>query len=280
MIMENKFREKKMGRILLFTPMYNCEKQIVRVLGQMTRAVGKYIDEWIIVNNQSTDNGEQAVLNYIEKHDLPIRVKLLRNNENYGLGGSHKVAFQYAIDNEFDYVMVFHGDDQGNINDILPIIENCEYEKYDCILGARFMKGSSLIGYSKFRTIGNIIYNLLFSICIKRMVFDLGSGLNMYNVNSLKNRFYLRYRDDLMFNYCMILGQSYYNLEVKFFPISWREDDQISNVRMMNQAVTVLTILFQYCVNRDGFVEGEHRNRIFERYEAQEIITFKPRENL
>ena len=33
---------------LLFTPMYNCEIQIVRVLGQMTDEVGEYIDEWIL----------------------------------------------------------------------------------------------------------------------------------------------------------------------------------------------------------------------------------------
>ena len=25
------------GKVLLFTPMYNCEKQIVRVLGQMDK---------------------------------------------------------------------------------------------------------------------------------------------------------------------------------------------------------------------------------------------------
>lgn len=267
-----------MSRILLFTPMYNCEKQIIRVLGQMTREIARYIDEWIIINNQSTDNGEQAVCSYLEKHDMPLRVKLLRNDENYGLGGSHKVAFQYAIDNGFDYVMVFHGDDQGRVNDFLPIIQKCEHTKYDCVLGARFMKGASLIGYSKFRTMGNIVYNFLFSICIKKTVLDLGAGLNLYNVNSLKNKFYIKYRDDLLFNYYMILGQAYFDLEVKYYPISWREDDQISNVKMINQALSVLNILFRYCVNKAGFIKGEHRKKIVKRYTAQEIMIFNPRE--
>ena len=92
--------------------MYNCEKQITRVLNQLTPEVCNYITEVIIVNNRSTDNGEEAVEQYLKSRDIQTRVKLLRNDENYGLGGSHKVAFEYAIDNGFDYVVVLHGDDQ------------------------------------------------------------------------------------------------------------------------------------------------------------------------
>jgi glycosyltransferase involved in cell wall biosynthesis len=82
-----------MPRILLFIPMYNCEKQIVRVLGQLDGKAGSYIDQVIVVNNRSTDGGEAAVLERLEKGGFPCPVKLLRNRENYGLGGSHKLAF-------------------------------------------------------------------------------------------------------------------------------------------------------------------------------------------
>ena len=86
-----------MDKILLFIPAYNCEDQIKRVLGQLDPAVMAFISKVIVVNNQSTDDTEAAVLDYIHAHaNLPIT--LLRNRENYGLGGSHKVAFSYAID--------------------------------------------------------------------------------------------------------------------------------------------------------------------------------------
>jgi glycosyltransferase involved in cell wall biosynthesis len=104
-----------MSRVLLFIPMYNCEKQIPRVLKQLTNKVCNYLNEVIIVNNRSTDNGEVIVQNYISKRGFPIKVSLLRNDDNYGLGGSHKVAFNYAIRHGFDYVIVLHGDDQGHI---------------------------------------------------------------------------------------------------------------------------------------------------------------------
>lgn len=43
-----------------------------------------------------------------------------------------------------------------------------------------------------------------------------------------------------MFNYVMILASHYYKHDIIFYPVSWREDDQVSNVKMVNQAVTVL----------------------------------------
>lgn len=251
--------------------MYNCEKQILRVLGQLTDEVCSYLKEVIIINNRSTDKGEYAVKEYLKLHKLSIKISLLKNDDNYGLGGSHKVAFQYAMDNGFDYVIVLHGDDQGDISNILPYIKNEEYQKYDCLLGARFMKNSKLKGYSKFRTFGNYVYNLLFSIVCGCKVYDLGSGLNMYKTLSLKNKFYMKYKDNLIFNYCMIMGATYYKQNIRFFPIVWREDDQVSNVKMVNQAITVLKLLGSYMLNKKRFVFAEHRDKVIDNYSAKVV---------
>lgn len=255
-------------KILLFIPGYNCEKQIPRVLRQLDKKVMKYINEIIYVNNLSTDNTEKVVLDFKKESKLPIKV--LRNNENYNLGGSHKVAFDYAIENNFDYVIVLHGDDQGNIQDLYPYLKNAEYKKHDCLLGSRFMKGSKLQGYSKFRTFGNRVYNILFSIVVHKRIYDLGSGLNMYSTKMLKNKFYYKFPDRLTFNYCMILASHYYKHDIYFFPISWREDDQVSNVKMFSQAMNVLKMLFKYMFNKN-YIKNEFRTDIIEKYQSKEI---------
>ena len=260
-----------MNKILLFIPMYNCEKQITRVLDQLTNDICHYLNEVIIINNRSTDHGEIAVKNYLSLHKIPIKVKLLRNDSNYGLGGSHKVAFSYAIDHDYDYVILLHGDDQGDISNILPYLKSGIYQNYDCFLGARFMKESKLQGYSRFRTFGNMAYNILFSVGCGYRIYDLGSGLNMYKVDILKNKFYLKYKDNLIFNYCMIMGSSYYKHRVCFFPIIWREEDQLSNVKMMNQALTVLKLLIEFILNKQKFVSKEHRDNVISSYTAQLI---------
>lgn len=259
-------------KIMVFIPMYNCEKQIARVLNQFHGEIEDYISQIIIINNCSTDNGEETVKDYLSlRKDMRVPVTLLRNKSNYGLGGSHKVAFHYAMKHGYEYIIVLHGDDQGHIEDLLPYLKSGEYRKYDSFLGARFKKGAKLDGYSWFRTFGNILYNLLFSFVVHYIVYDLGSGLNLYRVDSLRSKFYEKYKDNLAFNYCMILGSSYYHHKIGFFPIHWSEEDQVSNVKMVNQAIVVLKILFSYFQNKRRFVEEEHRDKIVTEYKAEVI---------
>ncbi|MCR4738658.1 MAG: glycosyltransferase family 2 protein [Lachnospiraceae bacterium] len=256
-------------RILLFIPVYNCENQIIRVLGQLDSDIMKYISEVIVVNNRSTDNTEEVVTGFMDKHgDIPV--KLLRNKENYGLGGSHKVAFKYAADNGFDHVIVLHGDDQGSLSDFEPVLRTGYYKKHDCILGARFMKGSRLKGYSAFRTFGNYIFDFLFAFVVRKKIYDLGSGLNMYSVEMLKDEFYKAFPDNLMFNYCMILASEYYGHDISFFPVSWREEDQVSNVKLTDQAFKVLKILFSYYSDPSVILE-DYRDKVIDSYEAEII---------
>lgn len=257
-------------KILLFIPAYNCEKQIGRVLAQLDQEVLSYIHRVLVVNNRSTDGTEAVVEKFIARHG-EVSFKLLRNRENYGLGGSHKVAFDYAKRHNYDYVIVLHGDDQGEIHNLLPVLRKKIYRRYDCCLGARFMRGSKLEGYSAFRTFGNLVYNFLFSGVIKRRVFDLGSGLNLYHVPMLDDNFYYKFPDNLMFNYCMMLATDYYRQKVCFFPITWREDDQVSNVKMVNQAVSVLKLLHDYAKQPQKFMRSDHREKKVEEYLADTI---------
>lgn len=256
-------------RMLLFIPAYNCEKQIVRVLDQLDKKVFAYFEEVLVVNNRSTDATEKVVLEYLSLHpDKPVR--LMRNTENYGLGGSQKMAFHYAVDHHYDYVCMLHGDDQGNIHDFIPMLHKGIYAKYDCVLGARFMRGSRLKGYSKFRTFGNIVYNFIFAFVTRQRIFDLGSGLNMYKVSMLKNGFFEKFPDNLMFNYVMILASDYYHHKIRFYPVSWREDDQVSNVKMVSQAASVLRMALDYFHDPEC-IKQEYRDVIRTSYTCEQI---------
>ncbi|MDR2169119.1 MAG: glycosyltransferase family 2 protein [Planctomycetaceae bacterium] len=222
-------------KILVFIPMYNCGRQIPRVIAQFDDETQKIFSEILVVDNGSGDNSIQTAITAAKKLQH-IKITITKNNENYSLGGSHKVAFNYAIENEFDYVVVLHGDDQGNIKDIIPLIKNNDHKNYDSMLGSRFMKNSKLIGYSNFRIFGNFVFNTFVSILFQRKITDMGSGLNLYKTDYLKNKFYLYLPNDLTFpnNMCFygIMSQS----KFCFFPLLWREDDQISNAKLFRQS--------------------------------------------
>jgi dolichol-phosphate mannosyltransferase len=244
-------------RVLLFIPMYNCAKQIARVLDQLTPDIRRHFDGLIIVDNGSTDGGRAAAVKALSRLEgLPA--KLLLNDGNYGLGGSHKVAFDYALSNDFDYLVVLHGDDQGSISDIAPLIARGEHLALDCLLGARFMKGSHLRGYSAVRTFGNLVFNALYSIASGTRIHDLGSGLNLYALAAFGDREYLRCADDLTFNYHMILRSIAARQRIRFFPLEWREDDQISNVKLVRQSLRVLSIAVRYALQRNRYLADDY----------------------
>ena len=71
----------------------------------------------------------------------------------------------------------------------------------------------------------------------------------------------------------MILGSSYYKHKIKFFPIIWREEDQVSNVKIVSQAIIVLRLLFDYIIHKKRFIEEEHRDQIIKEYKAEIIFT-------
>ena len=132
------------------------------------------------------------------------------------------------------------------------------------------MPGSKLTGYSLTRTLGNIVYNFLFAFVTRKRIYDLGSGLNMYSTAMLRDGFYEKFPDNLMFNYAMILASEYYGHDIRFYPVSWREDDQVSNVKLFDQAVKVLKMLKAYYDDPTA-IETEYRDKPIDAYEADTI---------
>lgn len=246
-------------RILLFIPMYNCAAQIPRVIAQLTPEVQSLLAEVIVVDNRSPDDGCEVAAEALG--ELAIPAKLFKNDGNYGLGGSHKVAFNHALANGFDYLIVLHGDDQGSIDDIVPQLRAGAHRDVDALLGARFMEGSKLQGYSLPRTLGNHVFNSLYSFVSGTRIFDLGSGLNLYRVSSLKDCWWLKNANDLTFNYHMILRSIAAGWKMRFFPLTWREDDQVSNVKLVSQSMRVLRLPAAYLTGRKAYLAGDYSGR-------------------
>lgn len=256
-------------KILVFVPAYRCEAQICRVLEQFDSHVQEWIDTVMVVDNQSPDQTLEVAIERGKEVLIHCNFIAWRNEDNYGLGGSHKAALRYAIDQGFDYLVVLHGDDQADIHDLIPQLEVGAHLDVDCLLGARFMQGSRLKGYSWFRTFGNRVYNVLFSIVAQKNIYDLGSGLNLYRLKTYREFYFNNFPDDLTFNYVMLLASYYRKQSVRFFPISWREEDQRSNVKLFRQAFKVLGLLAGFALKRGQFVQRELRTRIFEAYTGQ-----------
>lgn len=247
-------------RILVFIPAYRCATQLVRVLDQFNDEMQRYVHAIMVVDNRSPDDTLERAIEHSRMRLDNCRFIAWLNDDNYGLGGSHKAAFRYAIEHRFTHVLVLHGDDQADINDILPLLRRGEHRDVDCLLGARFMPDSRLVGYSLLRRVGNKIFNLLFSLAVGNKVRDLGSGLNLYKLEVLEPFYYKTFPDDLTFNYMMLLASYHRRQRIRYFPISWRESDQVSNVRIVSQSLRVLFLLVSYIFKGARFLRCDTRS--------------------
>ena len=255
--------------ILIGIPAYNCEEQIVRVIASL-KAVNGLISEVIVVDNLSSDSTVLKALNCINEHkNFDFKISVLKNFENYSLGGTHKVIFKYALDNNYEYSIILHGDDQADISDVQKILLNSQYSGVDLILGSRFMSGAKRIGYSKFRIFGNYFFLILFSLCTKKFIWDMGSGLNMYSKKYMTANATNCCPDDLVFHCYYLLKCIKLRARIVFFPISWREEDQVSNAKLFRQSMQIIALLFRFFLMPNK-VLGESRGR--EHYESKKIV--------
>ncbi len=244
-------------RILVFIPTYNCEKQISRVLGQFDNDTAALFTQIIVLDNGSKDKTiENAVA---AAKNLPLPVSVIRNNENYSLGGSTKSAFLYAIEHNFDFVVTLHGDDQADIHDLVAPIKAGKHREYDYLIGARFHPQSKLSGYSHFRIFGNIVFNALFSIVTGTKIYDMVAGLNIYNIKYLRTCFFMPIPGNLTYEQHSLLYATYHNVKFAYVPITWREHDQLSNARVFRQAWILIKLLIKYAFGDMGrFLSENH----------------------
>jgi len=246
-------------KMLVFVPAYNCEPQIGTTVRRIAGNASRFVDEVVIVDNGSKDGTVREAIKAVDAlSSIPAQV--VRNSHNYNLGGSHKSAFRYAREKGFTHVIVLHGDDQADINDVVGLIESGAHRRHDACLGARFMSASELKGYSRFRTLGNHVFNLLFTAVSGRRVHDLGSGLNVFARSAFCDEDVHFYADDLRFNIYLLLGLIHKKFQITFFPITWKEEDQVSNVRLWSQSRRTLSIAVEYVTERKRFFKEDHRD--------------------
>jgi dolichol-phosphate mannosyltransferase len=239
-----------MPKILVAIPAYNCEKQIPRVLAGFTKELLARVEKVVVIDNGSTDNTVRAAQGAAKKLHSP-KVEVWQNKGNYNLGGTHKVAFLAGEKMKADYVAILHGDDQAKTPELNLLIDAAiAHPEKGAILGCRFMPGSTLKGYSWQRIWGNRAINLAYSIVALRHSRDLGSGLNLFRLQDLADHRYLGFGDTITFNIDLLLDYFSKKTPLLFVPITWTEEDQVSNARNFKVGSTAIKKLLRWRVGK------------------------------
>lgn len=231
-------------------PAYNCAGQIGRVLDEVTEELAGRVAEVWVIDNRSTDDTLEKALHYRRSGRLP-NLRVFRNRQNNSLGGTHKVAFEHARAAGHSHVVILHGDNQARSDEVALLLDHAAaHPETQTVLGSRFSRDSRLQGYDAKRIWGNRILNTLYSAVALRRLEDLGSGLNLFALKDLDPATYQRFADRLTFNYELILDLVARRVSFAFVPITWREEDQVSNARNWSIFRTALRNLVLWRLGR------------------------------
>jgi glycosyltransferase involved in cell wall biosynthesis len=183
------------------------------------------IADIVMIDNCSSDESVD-LLSQMKKIE---GLEIFQNTSNIGLGGSQKTIFNLAKSREYEYVCILHSDLQPTVKDLMLSIETIRTKGFDAVLGSRFKPGSIRINYSKIRFLGNIILLSIFTFRFRRVIYDLGSGLNCYRTSKLP-----RFSDlpnDLSYNCNLLVRQIKNRNSIYWQPITWREGAAPSSLK-------------------------------------------------
>ena len=149
-----------MKKILVFTATYNEKENIKKLVS----SIFKYCPNIsvLIVDDNSPDKTAEEIEILKSKFK---NIYLIKRESKLGLDTAHKLAYRYALDNGYDYLITMDADlshDPAELNNFIYNLEN-----YPFVIGSRYvpggkclMKGRRLL-ISKY---GNIFIKLILRI--------------------------------------------------------------------------------------------------------------------
>ena len=146
------YQDYKLG---IAVPAYNEEKLILETLQGMPHSA----DRIYVVDDGSTDTTSQIVEGF--RGD---RFCILSNGQNRGVGATIVTAYQKALEENMDIVVVMAGDNQMDPKHLPELLEPIIKGKADYAKGNRLSRLEHRRGMSNWRLFGNWVLTLLTKI--------------------------------------------------------------------------------------------------------------------
>lgn len=203
------------NKILIFTATYNEAENIIDFMDAVNELNLK--NDILIVDDNSPDKTWEKIQTYSKNKQ---NIYLIIREKKEGLDTAHKAAYEYALKNNYEYLITLDADLSHDPKVIPKFID--ELEKNTFVIGSRYMKGGEcgMTGWRLFLSyFGNKFIKLVFRIdCDEFTTFYRG-----FNLNKLKN-FHLNNISSKGYSFAM---ETIYQLNkkgifIKQIPISFK----------------------------------------------------------
>ena len=229
-------------RVLIFIVAYQAQDTIAAVLTRIPAELAeKYDIEILIIDDSSSDLTFDRGLNIARSKSLPYKIHVLFNPINQGYGGNQKIGYHYAIENNFDYVALIHGDGQYAPECLGNLLSSFEDSSVAAVFGSRMLtRGEALSGgMPLYKYIGNKILTWFENHMLKSSLSEFHSGYRIYSVPALKSIPFDLNTNDFHFDTEIIVQFVFSGLRIIEQPIPTYYGDEICRVNGLKYALDV-----------------------------------------
>jgi len=156
---------------LILIPAYNAGEYLIELVERIKKVAPDA--DVLIINDGSTDNTAEIL------GHLPVQI--LNNKRNRGKGYTLQKGFNYAIENNYDYVITIDADLQHLPEEIPNFIEH--ERNADIFIGTRNLRSTDMPPH---RRLSNYLTSLIISIFSGKRIRDSQSGYRMFSTEILK----------------------------------------------------------------------------------------------
>tara|TARA_B100000795_G_scaffold259880_1_gene235229 strand:- start:1396 stop:2181 length:786 start_codon:yes stop_codon:yes gene_type:complete len=248
----------KNPELIVNLPTYNSIHNLEKIFDALFKSELKIKKVFITDNNSNIPDLKKIELVNNLKSKFFDNIILIINKENYGIGGSQKITFDYLKNENFDYFINLQTSNRYDpkiaINDI---IKNIISQK-DYYLFSRFLIKENTKNYNLVRKFANKFFIFLTKILTKANLSDPGNAqyiikksffdkIDLNEVKKITNSSHFPH----------FLNVKLYNMKIDFkeIPINWGEGNIKSHLNSITYPIILLFSLIKYFFTKSFFLE-------------------------
>jgi glycosyltransferase involved in cell wall biosynthesis len=219
---------------------YNAESTIKETISRIPKTFLKSIYQVLISDDKSIDSTFNVANELKDYTDLPIKV--VTQPLNLGYGGNQKFGYFWAMENNWDIVVLLHADGQYAPEFIEKIIEPIVNENCDVVFGSRMIDKKRALqgGMPVYKWIGNQVLTKIQNLLTNQTFSEWHSGYRAYRISKLRQIPLNKLNNGFRFDTQIILELIKIRAKFKEIPIPTFYGDEVSHVNGLEYAREII----------------------------------------
>lgn len=223
---------------------YAAEKTIQSVLSRIPVVlIDEYHVEVLVIGDASADRTFERADEVRNADALPFALHVLTNPVNQGYGGNQKLGYHFAVQKDFDFVALLHGDGQYAPERLPDLVQPLRDGEADAVFGSRMLTCGAALkgGMPLYKFVGNKILSWLENRMLRTSLSEFHFGYRVYSVEALKRISWQLNTDQFHFDTEIIIQFVLAQLRIKELAIPTYYGDEISRVHGLKYAWDMAT---------------------------------------